>query len=216
MLDPVQPGPNRAQLAFKEAVLAAFDFLRSYGLRPVKEEVTFVRYESGTVFVNVYHGRASYEIGVEAGRLDRTAEQYGLYQMVSLAGPAALDAEEFGQHVMFQVGTREGVQRFVPKVAALVKKYGSPFLRGDAVFYDEMAERSKRESLEYWKEQNLIQIQTRADAAWHAKDYARVIELYAPVRADLNEVETKKLAYSELHAGRKAIPGAGSNARLDS
>ena len=36
---------------------------------------------------------------------------------------------------MFQVGTREEVQEFVPKVAALVKKYATPLLRGDESAY---------------------------------------------------------------------------------
>lgn len=63
-------------------MLSSFDFLRAYGLKPVEEDVTFVRYESDAMFVNVYHGRGSFEIGVEIGRLDRP-EKYGLDYIVS-------------------------------------------------------------------------------------------------------------------------------------
>jgi hypothetical protein len=38
-----EPGAGRQNLGFGEAVLANFGFLRSYGLKPVKEDTTFVR-----------------------------------------------------------------------------------------------------------------------------------------------------------------------------
>ena len=44
---------------------------------------------------------------------------------------------------------------------------------------------------------NLKNVRGKAEAAWHAKDYAQVVELYGPVREDLTEVEAKKLAYAE-------------------
>jgi hypothetical protein len=74
---------------FKDAVLSNFEFLHTYGLKPVEEDVTFVRYESDAAFVNVYHGRGSFEIGVEIGRLDR-AEKYGLDYIVLLGRQAGL------------------------------------------------------------------------------------------------------------------------------
>jgi len=86
------PGKDRWQLGFQDSVLSSFDFLSTYGLRPVEESATFVRYESSSVFVNVYHGRASFEIGVEIGRRDRP-EKYGLDYIVSWAGKRAWEAE---------------------------------------------------------------------------------------------------------------------------
>ena len=82
MLCCADPGKDRWQLVFKDAVLSNFGFLRAYGLKHVEEDVTFVRYESDAVFTNVYHGRGSFEIGVEIGRLDRP-EKYGLDYLVS-------------------------------------------------------------------------------------------------------------------------------------
>ena len=64
-----EPGPERAQFGFKDAVLSSFKFLGDFGLRRVEEKLTLVRYESSEVLLNVYHGRASYELGVEIGRL---------------------------------------------------------------------------------------------------------------------------------------------------
>src|SRR5712692_8348300 len=128
-----EPSPDRAKLGFKDAVLSSFKFLERFGFRPVEEKTTFVRYESSVVFVNVYHGRASFELGVEVGRLTEPDEKVTLYEIVAWAG--AEKAEGFGQHVMFQVSSREGVQEFVPKLARLIQKYGTPLLKADASAY---------------------------------------------------------------------------------
>jgi hypothetical protein len=56
---------------------------------------------------------------------------------------------------------------------------------------------------DYAKEVNLSAVRPKAEAAWHAKDYAQVVELYGPIREDLTEVEAKKLAYARSHARRK-------------
>jgi hypothetical protein len=194
------PGKDRWKLGFKDAVLSSFEFLRSYGLNPLEENATFVRYESDAVFVNVYHGRGSFEIGVEVGRLDRP-EKYGLGSIVSWAGKQAWEAEGFGRGTMFQVSTREGVQNIVPKVAQLMKKYGDPFLSGRPGFYDELQKANDRASVEFEREQMLTRIRKEADTAWATKDFARVAELLQPVRGDLTEIESKRLAYAEKHIG---------------
>src|ERR1700745_1748803 len=128
-----EPGPERAQLGFKDAVLSNFRFLNDFGLRPIEEKVTLVRYESSEAFVNVYHGRASYELGVEIGRLKEPEAKVSIFDVVRWAGVEK--AEGFGKHVMFQVSSREGVEEFVPKLAALVKKHAIPLLRGDEGTY---------------------------------------------------------------------------------
>jgi len=193
-----EPSQDRWKLGFKEAVLASFQFLRSYDFKPVQEQDTFVRYESESAFVNVYHGRASYEIGVEIGRLDRQ-EKYGLGYLVSWAGKDAWETEGFGRSTMFQVSTREGVQEFVPKVADLVEKYGDQFLLGTAAFYDKLQTANERAAIAYEREQMLSRIKKEADSAWDQKDFARVVELYQPIQDNLTEIEAKRLAYAEKH-----------------
>jgi hypothetical protein len=190
-----EPSAERARLGFEEAVLSSFKFLNDVGMRPVKVEVTFVRYESSEVFVNVYHGRASFEMGVEIGRLHEPAEKLTLYDIIDWAG--ANKAEGFGQHVAFQVSSREGVEEFVPKLAQLVQKYGTPFLKAEASAYCAVHEARSRGAVEYEKEVNLRRVRMRAEAAWRAKDYFQIVELYGAVREELTEVEAEKLAYAE-------------------
>jgi hypothetical protein len=190
-----EPSPERAKLGFGEAVLSSFKFLNDAGFRPVEQEITLVRYESPEVFVNVYHGRASFELGVEIGRLKHPSEKLTVYDIIAWAG--AEKTEGFGQHVAFQVSSRKGVQEFVPKLAALIKKYASPLLRGDGAAYDSALEIQSERAKEYERDVNLKSVRSKAESAWHAKDYAQVIEMFDPVRKHLTDVEAKKLAYSE-------------------
>ncbi len=195
-----EPGRNRWKLGFKEAVLHNFGFLRSYGMAPVTEEVTLVRYESECVFVIVYHGRASYEIGVELGRTDRP-EKYGLGHVVWQADKEVYKAEGFGGAVMFQVSTADGVSRIVPKVVALLEKYGHAFLSGSTAFYEELARANERASIAYQRDQMLTRIRQEAEAAWAAKDYARVAELYHPIEEELTKIERKRHSYAARVSG---------------
>lgn len=201
-----EPSPERARLGFKDAVLSSFKFLSQFGLRPVQEKVTFVRYESSQAFVNVYHGRASFELGVEVGRLTESDEKVTLYDIVACAG--AEKVEGFGHHVMFQVSSREGVREFVPKLARLLEKYGTSFLKAERDAYRAVSEARSHAAIDYEKQVNLRDVRRRVETAWHAKDYAQVVELYGPVRDDLNEVEAKKLAYAEQRI--LAAEGVGS------
>ncbi|MGA2098195.1 MAG: hypothetical protein ABSH39_17985 [Candidatus Acidiferrum sp.] len=202
-----EPGPERAQLGFKDTVLSNFKFLSDFGMRPVEEKVTLVRYESSEVFVNVYHGRASYELGAEIGRLKEPEPKLSIFDVVRSAG--AEQAEGFGKHVMFQVSSREGVEEFVPKLAALVKKHAIPLLRGDENAYRSALELRAKQYADEVKQGNLSVVRGKAEAAWHAKDYAQVVELYGPAREELTEVEAKKLAYAE----QQVLPAEGVGSR---
>jgi hypothetical protein len=118
-----------------------------------------------------------------------------IFDVVRWAG--AEKAEGFGQHVMFQVSSREGVEEFVPKLATLVRKHAIRLLRGGEDAYHIALESRARRYADEMKEGNLRVVRSKADTAWQAKDYVRVVEVYGPVREELTEVEAKKLAYAE-------------------
>jgi len=193
----IDPSPERERLAFKDTVLSTFGFLCDLGFRPVEQEMTYVRYESAEVFVNVYHGRASFELGVELGTLREPNKKLTLYDIVAWAGAEKI--EGFGQRVSFQVSSREGVQSFVPKLAALVKKHAKLLLKGDLAAFDTAFEIQSERARSYAKEVNLTSVRAKAEGAWHGKDYAKVAELYGQVRDGLTGVEAKRLAYAEQH-----------------
>jgi hypothetical protein len=129
------------------------------------------------------------------GRLKEPEKKLHIFTIVRWAGAERL--EGFGKHVMFQVSSREGVHEFVPKLAELVRKYAVPFLHDDESTYRSALEFQAKGWSEYVKEVNLRSTRAKVEVAWHAKDYAQVVELYGSVRKDLTEVEAKKLTYAE-------------------
>jgi hypothetical protein len=193
---------NREGLGFAESVLLCFAFLADFDLRLVEKVVTFVRYESERVFLNVFHGRTSYELGIEVGRLDEPKQVLTLYDLVGAAG--AMNSEGFGKHVMFQVSSREGVQEFVPKLASLVQAYGTPFLRGDADAYAKVLKTKAHAASECARNVHLRQVREKAESAWHEKDIARVVELYGAIRKDLTEVEARRFSYAERRQSKNS------------
>jgi hypothetical protein len=189
---------ERSKLAFTEAALINFAFLADLGFKQVKEDTTRVRFESSRVFVNVYHGRRSFELGIEMGRLNQPRDQVDLYNLVVWAGAEKI--EGFGQHTVFQVITAEAVKEFVSRLAGLVKKYATPFLQGDDTAYQEARKLRALAWANFEKQVNLSDIREKAETAWHAKDYRQVRKLYGAMANDLSPVEVNRLNYAKHHS----------------
>jgi hypothetical protein len=199
MLHKIEAGPERYKLQFPEVVTEKFAFVAEFGLHQVRTEPTYVRYESPRVFLDVYHGRGSYEIGVNTGLLGSDT-RYGLGYLVYWAG--SWEKEGFGRHTMFQVTTADGVARFVPKVVELVRKYGRDFLAGKPAFYARLEEANRRNAALGEHRRRVEAVREKASAAWPQRDLGRVAELYATIEGDATELEKKRLAYARKHAGK--------------
>jgi hypothetical protein len=193
------PGPERVSLRFADEVLAAFDFLTAeYGFHRTKVDVTFIRYESRDVFVNVYHGRSSYELGLEIGRFaERVGTEdveFSLGNIIDVMGARAQTGYTF-----FQASTPEKVKRLVSRLADLLKEYGKAALTGDPLFFSKLRDEAARKSDDYLKQIQLSRIREQVGQAWHQKNYFKVVELYESVRDDLTPAEIKKLEYARKH-----------------
>jgi len=191
-------GPNgRENLGFREEVLSAFSFLvNEYGFRVVEDTSTFVKYESTNVFVNVYHGRSSYVLGFEIGQIrdlsNRNEVIYSLGDILDLLGKRQ---EE--RYTFFQASTNERVKEYVLKLALLVRKYGKGFLHGETRLFADLLEASWKKVKAYERETALARARKEAENAWRERDYAKLVEIYNPVREDLTPAELKKLEYAQ-------------------
>lgn len=199
-----QPGPDRWRLGFAPTVLKAFAFLtEEFGFRCVRSDVTFVRYESSDVFVNVFHGRGSYELGVEiglsSGQLGVEGELFTLREVIATADP---EAEK--THYAFQVSKPEEVRKFVPRLAELVRQFAGPALRADPVFLRRLHELHSKRGRERTVEYALYSVRGKAAEAWRQKNYQRFVDLLEPVEKDLTPLEVRKLDYArkQLLKGR--------------
>lgn len=189
------PGPDRARLAFAEQALSAFDFLKKeYDFHVVEAEPTFVRYESPSVFVNIYHGRASFELGFEVGRLsDETGKEeqpYSLSMIIELMG-----AQDETGYTFLQASTQERVKEFVPKLASLVKSYAASALKGDPSTFKQLAVTRSQMSDQLHKDMKLRDVREQAAKAWQTKNYVKLADLYESIFEDLTPAEIKKLDY---------------------
>ncbi len=203
-----KPNTEREKLKFREAVLDSFGFLENEGYYIAKQEITYIRYESSLVFINVYHGRASFELGMEIGRLSEPKNVLTLNDIISWYG---VDKGKEADHpVAFQVSSRKGVQEFVPKIADLLKNCAIPLIRGDVEAFTSAFKLQSKRSNEYEKEVNLKNVRNRVEAAWQMKDFYQVTELLSSIKGDLTQVEIKKLAYAEQNVATMDADGLRS------
>jgi hypothetical protein len=193
----MEMGETRASLGFVDAVTSAFNFLvEDFSFTCVREDITLVRFESNSVFVNVYHGRVSFELNVEIGELtigeQRPEVSFTIGEILHLVNPT-----EATSYHPYQVHTVDSVKKFVAELAKLVKEYAIPALMGDHDFFQRVAEVQAKRSDAYLKDLRLNRTRTDVETAWHQKNYSRVIELYDSMFDDLTPAEAKRLAYAK-------------------
>jgi hypothetical protein len=187
---------DRGRLGFTERVTSSFSFLsEEYDFRVVKTEPTFVRYESSRVFVNIYHGRASFELGFEIGRLDGTGKEESAYTLSMII--EHMGAQKTTGYTSFQCSTGDSLKQCVPKLAGLVQNYASSFLTGDPGAYTQLLKTRSDIGERITKDYKLRAVREKAIEAWLSRDYAQVADLYESIFEDLTPAEIKKLDYSK-------------------
>jgi hypothetical protein len=187
---------SRIQLGFTPEVLSTFHFLtQDYCFKPVKTDLTFVRYESDLIFVNIYHGRRSYELGVEIGKLEKDSSVpeigYTIGEIMDFVG-----VRNDLKFTFFQSSNKDQIKVLLKKLAAYVRDYAGEILNGNLEILMRVQMLQQEKSDAYIKEMNLRHIREKADVAWRQKDYIKLVELYNPVAEDLTSVEVKKLEYA--------------------
>lgn len=188
---------------FVSEVRSAFNYLLTdYGFSCVRIEPTFLRYESPLVFINIYHGRKSSELGVEIGQLHNLLGErenfYTIGEVMDLMG-----VREKLRFTFFQASTRERVRNLIPKLAEYVREYARPILEGDTNIFQSLQELRSKKSEEFMRNMFLSHIREESEKAWRKKDYAKLVELYNSMKGDLTTLELKRLEYVQkrLHSG---------------
>lgn len=198
-------GPDREQLGFLGAARDQFSFLADRGFEEVAGNATYLRLERDGVFVEVFHGRASYELGVEFGRwvlVDgaRVEQKFHLAEVLPVVAP----------EVMFVARTatsRAQVARFVEELAQVARVVVERLEDEGVEVFDRVSVAVERRSDEYLDNTRAERLRGRADAAWHRRDFVEVVTAYEEIEAELDTVslrgsEAKRLAYARKHLGR--------------
>jgi len=191
---------DRNLLQFAELAQKYFAFLEKQAFCCICNEPTFVRYEDALLFINIYHGRSSFEIGLELGRLGNEDDKKNPYSMSLLLGVA--DYATAKEYRDYAARTPDGVDRGLAKLAKLFQEYVSPSLQNTELFH---ALDKQRQSwiYDFALNVNLNQARQKLNVAWQAKDYEKVLTLLQPFRSALTPSELQKLEYAEKYLGRQ-------------
>jgi hypothetical protein len=187
---------DRSVLHFADEVKGRFSFLEILGFRHVRSEPTFVRFESPRANVNVYHGRRSFEIGLEIESAESPTDAYSFSEILRL-----VDREQGEQYRYYATHTVKGVVEGVGKLAELFQRCISAGILDDKQLFERLKVQRKEIATKYALELELRQARRAAEIAWYKKDYAAVVEALRPLRAALTATEVGKLEFAEKQCG---------------
>jgi hypothetical protein len=193
-----EPGVDRERLRFVDAVRSSFGFLERAGFVIVLELSTLVRYESASVFVVVFHGRGSYELGVEIGHRvevdgQLVEEKFALADVVSLAVP--LEKAGFRS---FATTDAEQLPGFLAQLAGWTERYGGPALRDEPGVFTQLRAAGVKQSEAMQEAWRAARLRDAADVAWRAKDYPRVVDAYSEMISELRSVDLRPSELARL------------------
>ena len=191
---------DRSSLRFCEQTRSAFRFLESeWGFKVAEELPTFVRYERYPVYIFVYHGRISFEIGVGAGALSEAhpaGDEYDLSAIVELSEP------DVGKRYRSPaVDTEAAVGRALEKVALLLRKYGKEVAAGQDAAWRGLEAIGRARIQALGAESAAFQARPKAQVAFREGDYELAARLYSSIEASLSKVELRKLEIARKKLG---------------
>jgi hypothetical protein len=182
---------DRASLGFADAVKAKFGFLEGLGFRCVSTEATLVRFESPTLAINISHGRQSYEISLEIDQ-GRESETYSFSEILRL-----VQVEQAERYRDYATHTVAGVTEGVSQLAELFRKCVVVGILNDSELFFRLKFQRSEWAKNYALETQVEQARRKSESAWAEKDFARVVQVLAPVQEHLGSSELKKLEYAK-------------------
>ena len=180
---------NRAWLGFAPAVEDAFSFLLADGFQIVESAPTIVRYKKGGACVTLFHGRRSWEIGLEVG--PKGGERFSIGGILEAAG-----AERP------YLSARRHRDRWPASINGYIRSpissVGTDSPPGSWTPY--FLERMRQQTRDWWAAFNLDSLadrnRPRAAAAFREGRYREAAELYEEMAARLDAGRKEKVGIS--------------------
>ena len=190
-------GVDRRELGFEESVRSSFGFLATYGLSPIAADEFSAHYASNCVRLAIRHGRLSYELSVELGRIDHPDELSHPYSMQDLV--RAVDPDVARRYRDFAATSGDAVVRGLEQLAVNLEHFGDRALGCDAEFFAVLARERSREIERFGRETQRASQDAIARAAFDRRDWRRVIEVYEERTDPLSRSEQKRLEIARRH-----------------
>jgi hypothetical protein len=182
-----------------------FRFLLELGFRLVELDVTFARYETNRRFLNAFHGRGSFELGVEIGRwLDIRGERRE--ELLTLRDVMELERPADGGYGEMSAMTPELVRKFVQQLAAWTREFAIPLLTNGDYLFDRISTINAARSQAELEQLEASRLRAQADQAWRQRDFATVVSVYDEIDNELPTVQLRpfergRLDYARNHIG---------------
>lgn len=195
---------GREHLGFVHAARSRFGFLRDRGYGEVRAEPTYLRFERGGTSIAVFHGRLSYELGVEFGRQipldgdELVEEKFHIRVVLSVLAPEV-------RFTPRAATSPEQVARFLDELAGWTKLAADRLERAGVEAFARLSEEVVRQSDEYSDGVQAGRLRAGADEAWRRKDFAEVVTAYEEVLAELRTVQLRESELERLHYARRRV-----------
>jgi len=170
------------------AMLNAHGFVRS------AKEHDLAMYESGVCTLAVGHDcQRSSEIFIGLNRRNAAhGPDFGFDEAIRAASvPAGL------QPTGYAARDEKSVRHLLQTMTALLATYCGPLLLGDEAAWSRLIAQRDADVTRYATENRVREALYDATKAWHAKDFAKVVDLLDPVRSALGTADRAKLEHAE-------------------
>ena len=183
----------RRSLRFSEQAQKYFSFLvESWGFRLVRDVSTLVRFENRQVYLQVFHGRVSFEVGLELGLLEDPPDvNFDLSALVEISEPTVGKA-----YRRPAVREEAALGRALQATAELFRTYGRSVVTGDPSVFAQLREVNEARVHALAIGSVAAQARPRAERAFKSADYQTVVDAYSAIEEVLTPVERRKLAYA--------------------
>lgn len=178
---------DRSTLKFNIYVKQYFGFLlKEFGFVIEKEETTLVVFKRDKMIISIYHGRQSYEIGMEvtfAGGNMAT-----LFEILNIIAP------DDSKKVIKQASNIKAVEMSLAEISSIFEVKCRKLLEkkiDENELAKEIAVNRKKYTLEY----QYGALKDKAEVAWRNKEYSKVKEIYLSIYEHLDENEKRRLKY---------------------
>lgn len=186
---------DRYSLHFIDKAKKFFGFFAELGFSEILSPPSLIKYIKDDIEIDIYHGRASYEIGM---KISKAGKIYTISEIIRHKNP------DVAKNFRYKVAKTETVvTAALEELVHLIQRYGNLAIHGDPKFYLDLNCERDLYLEKYALDTLASQLRPQADKAFREKNYVKATELYSRIEKNLSQTELKKLKFAKKNYGTK-------------